>query len=577
MWRTPPQRSVSNVDSGAFAADHYRTVFHTALSARDAISAADGELWSWIRAQDVHVEDEDTGRIQPAPGTVLRHGTHSGPDGTQTRIWRLREVRPAGHQLTSLVVHAPGLPDPPAHTWFWLDVEFRPAGPGTGDTATPHTAVPELAQRLLDTVEAHDGLATLDSRPALIGPDEVDDLINVLCDPDRRLATVVASAAGRDTFDARRAVLDRLTRQLPGLASMYILDPVATERFNHEIGDTHWVGPGALRTYLPDVDPASADDATRHRVLPPSRIDQTVDAERLAALLGTLPRTLAFSTALPDPLAHIDRSGLIAPPRPEAAPPADDGEPAALRAENTALRNDLQAALDLVDDADLRERDAAGYISQLQDNVLDAALELELAKDDNARLGHRLHYLQRRLEESGDVDQVRAVYRQAPPVLPKSFEELLDRFDELSPVEFTGYRDHVLTLDEKALHPTWPQSTWEALTALQAYAQAKLTGSFAGNFRTWCEQTPPGRPAISAQKVANGESGTVRGVKSMRRERQFPVPLDVASDGVLFMGAHIRVALGRSVSPRLYFHDGTARTRKIYVGYIGTHLTNTKS
>jgi hypothetical protein len=41
------------------------------------------------------------------------------------------------------------------------------------------------------------------------------------------------------------------------------------------------------------------------------------------------------------------------------------------------------------------------------------------------------------------------------------------------------------------------------------------------------------------------------------------------------MGAHIRIGASGQISPRLWFHDATASTGKIYMGYLGRHLTNT--
>jgi len=46
-----------------------------------------------------------------------------------------------------------------------------------------------------------------------------------------------------------------------------------------------------------------------------------------------------------------------------------------------------------------------------------------------------------------------------------------------------------------------------------------------------------------------------------------------------FKGAHVRIgasAAGR-INPRLYFRDATARFGMMYVGYLGRHLSNTRS
>ena len=40
-------------------------------------------------------------------------------------------------------------------------------------------------------------------------------------------------------------------------------------------------------------------------------------------------------------------------------------------------------------------------------------------------------------------------------------------------------------------------------------------------------------------------------------------------------GARIRIGASGQISPCVYFHDATASTGKIYVGYLGRHLANT--
>jgi hypothetical protein len=45
------------------------------------------------------------------------------------------------------------------------------------------------------------------------------------------------------------------------------------------------------------------------------------------------------------------------------------------------------------------------------------------------------------------------------------------------------------------------------------------------------------------------------------------------------MGAHVRIgaSAGGQVSPRLYYYDATAQAGTVYVGYLGRHLTNTRT
>ncbi len=56
-----------------------------------------------------------------------------------------------------------------------------------------------------------------------------------------------------------------------------------------------------------------------------------------------------------------------------------------------------------------------------------------------------------------------------------------------------------------------------------------------------------------------------------------PVPESAHPGGRVFMSEHLKLGQYRSVAPRLhFFHDGR-NTGKVYVGYIGRHLPNTKT
>ena len=76
--------------------------------------------------------------------------------------------------------------------------------------------------------------------------------------------------------------VEEITRQSVGLAGMYVLDEDAARGLQDSFGHLHAVPPGAIRTYLPDVDPASAVDARRHRTLLAKTIDSQPGASSRA-------------------------------------------------------------------------------------------------------------------------------------------------------------------------------------------------------------------------------------------------------------------------------------------------------
>ena len=103
----------------------------------------------------------------------------------------------------------------------------------------------------------------------------------------------------------------------PWLGRIYLLDPLGTSAFLDEIGRPHAVWGGAIRTFLPDVDPAIPEEALRHRVLSGSKI--LADPSRAAGILSALPRRLAAESPLPEQLTGVNRA--LLPGRTVLLPP----------------------------------------------------------------------------------------------------------------------------------------------------------------------------------------------------------------------------------------------------------------
>lgn len=60
-------------------------------------------------------------------------------------------------------------------------------------------------------------------------------------------------------------------------------------------------------------------------------------------------------------------------------------------------------------------------------------------------------------------------------------------------------------------------------------------------------------------------------------ERVFSVPTTVREGGTVLMEAHFKPTWRDTFAPRLYYYDDVAGTGKVYIGYIGQHLTNTQT
>lgn len=265
----------------------YRSVFHSPVLPADAFVAARDEMRAWLRSKGYDLARFDDGDSRVGPGAVLLHSAANSADGSQTWRWQLRETRDDGAWLSSLVVQASAKADPSARSWFWVEVEFAAdASLVEGEQQGMRAGVPRLVRGLLSRVEAHDSLAVLTNEPLHVGADGVDQLIDVLCDLDRRLPVVVASAHPSLNFEEWRGVITRVTRHLPGLASIYLLDPLATDAFIEGVGRSHAIWGGAVRTFLTDVDPAVPEEALRHRVLSSPKI--LADPGRAAGILAGL-------------------------------------------------------------------------------------------------------------------------------------------------------------------------------------------------------------------------------------------------------------------------------------------------
>ncbi len=161
--------------------------------------------------------------------------------------------------------------------------------------------------------------------------------------------------------------------------------------------------------------------------------------------------------------------------------------------------------------------------------------------------------------------------------IPLTFTELMDRLGEFPLLTFTGDQKAALALDElRCAGGGWARLTWDGLTALQEYAEAAVRGRAGGDFKQWCERTPAGCHRFPPRKAVRGESRTVYSHAKWKRERMLPVPECVDASRRAFMGAHLRIGGGRT-APRLHYLDDCSGSGRIYVGYIGLHLTNTRT
>ncbi len=589
-----PEHTSSNGQSldvpGKFGqSEPYRMTVGTPGSHQDVVALADQLLTAWLKQEGC--EEPPPAAAEPGAerlrlgvrvlldrdsGPLAGHGPEGpAPSGHYTRR-RLRTPVPHGtHQLTVTVASAPTVPVVPSaslgrsgaeQTWVRLEAEHLPTGAGARPAG--RVPVPDLARTLLALLDATDGPAVVSAVPRVITPAGVDALIDELCDPERRLPTIVASVPPSASLDGwLAATVHPLTRHLTGLAVLYVLDHAALPLFNVAL-EYHKVYGGAVRTYLPEVDPASRHDGSRHPVMPRHRIEE--DVRRAASLIAREPRRAAAELPAPPSLAAVP--ALQVPPEPKRVacpePTVQCGRPEASDlAEHQARVDELQ-----------RVRRSL-YHSRRREHRL-------LVENDEqyAALRHvsaQVRVLTGRLctvagSEAVDHAQLTADARADEDAAPANFGELVGRFREFPLLEFTGDQKEALALDGQCSGAGWARLTWEGLTALQEYAAAAVRGEAHGDFKQWCEHTPPGCHRFPPRKAVRGESRTVESHTKWKRERMLPVPECVDSSRRAFMGAHLRIGGGRT-APRLHYLDDCSGSGRIYVGYIGLHLTNTRT
>lgn len=120
-----------------------------------------------------------------------------------------------------------------------------------------------------------------------------------------------------------------------------------------------------------------------------------------------------------------------------------------------------------------------------------------------------------------------------------------------------------------------PVARWDGV---RDYAEGKASGRIASGLHTYLKSDAIDGHKCPPDRHASTESDSVLNRPEWRAERMLPVPSEVSDTGKVLMDAHFKPTWRDTFAPRMhYYYDDTARSGKIYVGYIGRHLKNTKS
>lgn len=255
----------------------------------------------------------------------------------------------------------------------------------------------------------------------------------------------------------------------------------------------------------------------------------------------------------------------------------------ALDAFIAAKVTEIEVAEEQLIEAAVREEDLQAELESLRGSLEDRELDLAQVEQDEIESQRELTELRRRLAASADPD----TYIPPDDVVweaPDTVEELLSRITEgegahpaLKYVQFTGDLDSALEIDRRYPSGLYARTLWQYVRVLHDFAVARTTGEYAGSVHMYLTDDLTSGTKCSANRHAATESETVLNNSSWRRERELPVPISVDASGRALMDAHFKPTHRDTFAPRMHYFDDVDKTGKIYIGYIGKHLSNTQT
>lgn len=242
---------------------------------------------------------------------------------------------------------------------------------------------------------------------------------------------------------------------------------------------------------------------------------------------------------------------------------------------------DLQVLQELLDEsaagAEVLRSDLRVALAEKADLELEAAIEA-----DEARKHQRdARILRERLKEAQHFEDTFVAPESDEWAPPVNIQELLLRLaDESSPtfgrIVFTGDESTALAIESRDPVGRYAGHFWDYIRVLHDYSIARLRGGFAGSVHSYLtdSSSPAGHKCTPARHASRESDQTMTRWGS---ERVFPVPEDVVAEGRVVMPSHFKPTNENTFAPRMHYYDDIDNSGKIYVGYIGKHLTNTKT
>jgi hypothetical protein len=387
------------------------------------------------------------------------------------------------------------------------------------------------------------------SDPRVLNGEEGALLADLVID-GARLAPIIVVSHNKREADFLAAAESRgweIAKRLAGIAVVRVLGEGAMSSFSramHEaVGPDFDVYSGAIRVYLPGLGTSRASPGS-HRFIPARRFEGR-DPELAAIMIA--PPLFRRATESPPPPLWLEHGRTLF---------------------STTLT--AEGLDELLTDADEEIKGLRGTVVDLErerDDARQDVLELTRQLDD---LGRRNRYLRKQLHVSAP-----GAHTEAPPTEfePEFCSEVVERVAEFfSRVEVhPSVMDGAVELDGHA-DESWARKAWLAFRALDAYAEAKETEEFDGDFKSFCERSAVDT-VIPSYWVARNETKMTMANDRFRKLRVLPTSSEVDSSGRILMEQHIKIEQGGNPAPRIHFHDDTrGPTGKIHIGWFGPHL-----
>lgn len=456
----------------------------------------------------------------------------------------------------TLLVDASG-----AHVWVDLD---RWGAQAFSDPWVP--VAPGLVGDYLRSAACSIG-----GRPLVVGPQRVlregaEALGAFLLSPSRELPVIVVSGRADDPPEVANERADAIECRLRGIADVVVLQPGASTQLSRtlwaDLGEGFDVFNGAIRTYLPGLNPASSKWA--HRLISPASLTRRPPA-RVGELVAQALQRAACAQPLPPTWTPGLRDALL------GRVAADDGHVEAFEFAAEELAKAELALRDVREEL-LIERGARERAEGQVEVVRTDAAETE---EDNESLRARIDWLEAQLDDAGTPVWGLEPQPEAPST-PETCGEIPPRVaEELARIEYPEEQWPYAEDLDVHMSGAWAKKAWRALVALDAYASAKASGTFTGNVLGYCSEGHP--HACQASWVTLSESETTDNSPKFSSLRTLPISNTVGVGDAVYMPSHIKLEKGGYPAPRIHFYDDTGGpTGKIHVGYFGVHL-DTKS